>query len=203
MIQIITLRFPIFILIYCLLSVFVIGFHFYNLKNNKGKYSLFFKLIVTFYLLLLFNTTILGIVIADKEGLKTIKEFGMFSAGNSIQLIPFKTISEIILNINSLKVTFLQIFGNILLILPISMFLYFIKNFSRKRNILSCFLVSFSIEIIQLVMNYITHVPSHVCDIDDIILNMVGAIIGMILVDLIRKNRKLDIKIKEICFITK
>ena len=63
------------------------------------------------------------------------------------------------------------------------------KNISITRVIISTFLLSFVIEMFQLIMTvFLLHYRS--CDITDLITNVVGGIIGFILYKLV-KNSKL------------
>jgi glycopeptide antibiotics resistance protein len=75
---------------------------------------------------------------------------------------------------------YVQIFGNILLLFPLSIFVGFIlkKNESIWKIILIGILTSIGIEIIQLGINIATQFPNKVMDIDDLILNTCGIIIG-------------------------
>ncbi|PGL66761.1 VanZ family protein [Bacillus sp. AFS055030] len=94
------------------------------------------------------------------------------------QLSPFQTI------LKSIEYDlWIQVIGNILLLLPIPV-LYVVL----KRKILRFYkifsfgiLLSLSIEIIQLCINYVTGYPNKVMDIDDVILNVSGILFGWII----------------------
>ncbi|MGG0174878.1 VanZ family protein [Gottfriedia acidiceleris] len=76
----------------------------------------------------------------------------------------------------------IQVIGNIFLLLPIPV-LYVVlkrKNLRFHNIFLIGFLLSLSIEIIQLGINYVTGYPNKVMDIDDVILNVSGIFIGWI-----------------------
>ena len=96
---------------------------------------------------------------------------------NSFNLIPFKTIIEYIQKIfTSLLDTstiFLNLFGNIACLMPLALFIpmLFNKIDTTKKFLISILCVTLAIEIIQ----FITFSGS--CDIDDIILNILGAFI--------------------------
>lgn len=96
---------------------------------------------------------------------------------NSFNLIPFKTIIEYIQKIfTSLLDTstiFLNLFGNIACLMPLALFIpmLFKKIDTTKKFLISILCVTLAIEIIQ----FITFSGS--CDIDDIILNILGAFI--------------------------
>ena len=83
---------------------------------------------------------------------------------------------------------FQDIFGNILMFVPFSLVLYFVFNITNKTSILlRAFLFTVCIEITQ----YIVAVG--VADIDDILLNTLGAVIGVGLIGIAESLlRKLD-----------
>lgn len=91
---------------------------------------------------------------------------------NSFNIIPFKSILYIFQNL-TLKQVFLNIMGNIIAFMPFAFFLpyAFKKNRKLKPFLLSLTLISFSIESIQLLT------VSGSFDIDDIILNVTGALL--------------------------
>ncbi|WP_129688897.1 VanZ family protein [Gottfriedia acidiceleris] len=77
----------------------------------------------------------------------------------------------------------IQIIGNILLLFPIPV-LYVVlkrKNLPFHKIFLIGLLLSLSIEIIQLGINYVTGYPNKVMDIDDVILNVSGILLGWII----------------------
>jgi|GEM_PF-1156504 len=77
----------------------------------------------------------------------------------------------------------IQIIGNILLLLPIPI-LYVVqkrKNLRFHKSFLFGLLLSLSIEMIQLGINYVTGYPNKVMDIDDLILNISGILLGWII----------------------
>lgn len=72
----------------------------------------------------------------------------------------------------------------------------FADVFSRQRLkvwevALGVSFVSLLIEITQLVVNLITGFPSRVTDIDDLILNITGGILALVLTRVIMKNRNI------------
>ena len=96
---------------------------------------------------------------------------------NSVNLIPFKTIIEYIQKIfTSLLDTstiFLNLFGNVACLMPLALFIpmLFKKIDNTKKFLISILCVTLGIELIQ----FITFTGS--CDIDDVILNTLGAFI--------------------------
>jgi glycopeptide antibiotics resistance protein len=94
-------------------------------------------------------------------------------APNYIQLIPFKTIIQTISN------NPIQVFGNILLLLPLGFMLKKFTKLSFIRCVIICALCSLGIEVLQYIVDISLAFPNHIVDIDDIILNVVGGIVGI------------------------
>lgn len=127
------------------------------LKKNNKKFILYkelLSLIFVIYLLLLFE-------------LVTYKEIEY----RSINLIPFKEIFRYSLNSSGF---YKQVLGNILLFIPLGYFIsYYIKNVKTGTIIFSSILISIVIETVQ-------YFIGRCFDIDDIILNSVGGLIGFL-----------------------
>lgn len=94
------------------------------------------------------------------------------------QLIPFATIIKVAAFGN-----WIQIIGNVALLLPLPIFILLLsrKPIGIKKTFLISLAVSLSIEIIQFVINLLTKEPNKVADVDDLILNVTGALIGWVL----------------------
>lgn len=96
----------------------------------------------------------------------------------SSNIVPFKTISTYINAIfggsMNTDIPIKNLIGNFILLLPMGIYLPFITKKINKMNILSIFMIIllFIIEVVQLV----TRRGSF--DIDDFILNIIGALIG-------------------------
>lgn len=119
-------------------------------KEKNNKISL--MIIVVYYCILLFNMTF----------------FARFTNINSYNLIPFKTIYEIILN-NSLYSIIINIFGNLIVFMPIEYFLIKLFNINKfKINFIISFIIILMCEIIQYVFKL------GIFDVDDIILCVSG-----------------------------
>ena len=98
------------------------------------------------------------------------------AASRQVSLIPFKTIVSYLQSIFYSKnyVAIINIVGNIVLFVPIGfVFSIYIKN--RLLNFMILFMVPICIEILQFIM------ASGVTDIDDVILNIFGEMIGALL----------------------
>ncbi|WP_445505764.1 VanZ family protein [Niallia sp. 03091] len=117
-----------------------------------------------------------------------------------INLIPFHTIlkgltidnikdlynQSFTLNLSRQRVTpIIQIIGNILMIVPLSFFILSLRiSKSKTKTIFLIFIFSIGIELFQLINSYITsglqYAEGRGVDVDDIILNTIGAIIGVL-----------------------
>lgn len=158
--------------------IFVTAIHFYRKKKGKAKYSLFIKAILTFCFLLLSDTAILGFEVATGEMLQEIiKE----SRGYSFfQFIPFHSIKTVFIEPQLWEFAVIQNVGNILLLFPLAYSMRILKDMSAKKVFITCLIVDIGIEFIQMMTNIITRIPSHMADIDDIILNMTGVVLALL-----------------------
>lgn len=143
-------------------SVFVIlGSYIYNNyciekindKQKVKKLSTF--IIFIYYFILIFNMTI----------------FARFANVNSYNLIPFKSIYEIITQKNLYSII-INIFGNFLIFMPLEYFLIEIFNITKRKKAL---FISTIIIILFEIIQYIS--KKGVFDIDDIILCTSGMIL--------------------------
>ncbi|NRT72957.1 VanZ family protein [Clostridium beijerinckii] len=95
----------------------------------------------------------------------------------SINLIPFYSIKEYIFSssVSIKKFAFGNVVGNIAIFIPLGAYLLLFKNDKRIIiNLLFVFIVSLSVEIIQGIFGI------GASDIDDIILNCLGGLIGIL-----------------------
>lgn len=164
----------------CLNSINFIGVFLFSIIisyfiyiKSKKNYTFIFICLRTMYIIFFICITIFPITIVSKNELNEIhSKFGKYIS--YYQFIPFKTI----LGVGNYNF-FRQIICNIILFIPFPI----IKKVSNIKMsglkvIISGILCSFFIEMTQLFINIITRYPSHVCDIDDLILNTIGVIIG-------------------------
>ena len=156
---------------------------------KQHKWQIRYWLIPAFlcYALLLIKLTVFPIYIFDKDNLDIIME----NEGKYLvfyQMIPFVSIknylhgSEIV-----------QLAGNIVLLSPLAVFAEVFLQQRPKAWIvtLGVSAVSLLIEITQLVINLTTQYPRRVSDVDDLILNIAGVVIAIILTRIIGKNQKI------------
>ena len=124
--------------------------------------------------MLLISVTIFPIRIIPSE---------MRTGKNSIldfcQLIPFKDIIDIVKNSGIINI---QLIGNIILLMPMPVL---------KVLFFKSILFSFGIEIIQLIIDILLSYPSRIFDVDDIILNGIGILIGMIIFKILKEQQKI------------
>lgn len=168
------LSLPLFIFIFLLNLV---------IHKKKGKQYTFFRYILLFslglYFLLLVSVTLFPIFLPH--------ELSVFQRNLRINYIPFKSIISDIHTIGSrsfslsfeIKLLVMNIGGNILLLLPLGLLLPIL--WTNLRNLKKIFLIglitSLSIEILQLIEN-ILYLGFRSVDIDDVIFNVIGIILG-------------------------
>ncbi|WP_336773518.1 VanZ family protein [Paenibacillus sp. MMO-58] len=93
----------------------------------------------------------------------------------SMNLVPFHSITEYIAGstANLKRFAFANVMGNILIFIPLGVYLPLFKN-NYITNVLSIIMLSLFVEIIQGLLGIGT------ADIDDIILNSIGGCVGLI-----------------------
>lgn len=130
----------------------------------------------------------------DKELIKVFQQ----TQGNSslINIIPFKSFIDLIFNISIFE-SFKQILGNILLFIPLGFFLPLVFNKLNNLKQISIVIIlsSLSIEVIQLLMSIYLQFPYRYCDIDDLILNSIGGILGFFILYYTRSTLNTVLKI--------
>lgn len=159
------------ILIFCLLWIAIISF----LRWKKKKsliYLLFFTIFYVYiykvldYTLLQFQSLLL---------LKYVMPHLMLrgaSAGKSLNLFPLVT-----LTLDDVQTSLL----NILLFIPFGFGLPFITNLRVKRIVVIGALFSIVIELLQLITGLLGKLTFRIADINDVIFNTVGVVIGYLL----------------------
>ena len=149
-----------------------------NENNNKAmKINLWIFFIL--YLVLLITLTLFD-PMWGRNGIGlsnwTKESFNIY-VENSLNVIPFKTIggyiSDMFTSLKSTSTIFYNLLGNVICLVPFAFFipLLFKKIDNVKKFLLSILCITIGIELIQ----FITFSGS--CDIDDVILNTLGAFI--------------------------
>lgn len=163
------------------------------IKRNKEEKFLSFREVKNiafyFYILLVITVTFFPLVISVNR--RSEPCMNIVPVFNTI-----KDIYEVPIGMESYMVRFWikNILGNILLLLPLGIFIpmFFKRLRSFKSTVITCALVSLSIEVVQYISMYFGNFRS--CDIDDIILNTLGGMIGFIIYKVI--NKKVDLRIE-------
>ena len=156
-----------------------------SLFKNILFYSFIFYLISAYFIVIL--------PLPSQELVKNLK-------GNYIQLIPFNFINDIkltvnykISNLNSLlnflnKPTVYTVLFNLLLTMPFGFYLRYYFNKNWFSTILYTFFLSLFFEFTQLSGLYFIYPrPYRIFDVDDLIINSSGGILGYILAPLLTK----------------
>ncbi|MFD1138019.1 VanZ family protein [Paenibacillus urinalis] len=147
---------------------------------------------IMLYLLLLYLMTAYFLVLLPLPAARHNEPL----SGIPYQLIPFNFIHDILkeTNVSAQDVStywkllteraFLQVVFNIVLNVPFGLFLRYYFRTRWVRGILLCFLLSLSFEITQLtgIFGFYDH-PYRVFDVDDLIMNTLGGMIGFLLAE--------------------
>lgn len=121
----------------------------------------------------------------------------MFEAGRTItrsyNLVPFRTIWEYISGNNQVSQSFVvsNILGNIVVFIPCGLYLQVIQ---RRRGFLKSLLILVALSVAIESIQYIFGLGAS--DIDDVLLNTCGGVIGVLLYALLRKIFKADERTK-------
>lgn len=119
-------------------------------------------------------------IIIDKEM--------VFQSGHTVQYIPFFPFLEQIQSVGWRQFLY-QAVGNILAFVPISFLLAILYPRLQKfrNNLLTMFSISLCVEFIQLCINLMTDIQNRAVDINDLILNSLGGVIGYLVYSLWRR----------------
>ena len=177
--MIITLNITQMAILYLFLAI---GIFLFCRKRNESTARFILFAAATGYLLLLLQCTLLPV----RTG--SLYPYISFTAEEirNIQPIPFTTISLFA----GTAYWRVQIFGNILLLAPVPVFLGLIRpDMNGKKLFFTGLLSSVSIEALQLLENMAARYPNRVVDIDDVFLNTAGVLLGVIGLLFFRKIR--------------
>ncbi len=150
--------------------------------NNNGINSKVIKTICAI-LLLLYVIYLLYLVFFSHH-------YGRGVVHRSCNFVPLKTIIAFLQMQSNYDIIFINLVGNIVAFIPMGFLLpiVFAKISSIRKTISVVFLATFFIEVTQYILGV------GMCDIDDVILNTLGGIIGFIIYDLHRIIKKYMIK---------
>lgn len=156
----------------------------YGLNKKISKEKLFIGSIIYFISIFIIMLTIFPITI-DKRIIQSDIELGYESINN---LIPFKTIyNEITSNgYSHIGLSIYQLCGNFIMLFPLGYLIpiMFNKKINFKLIILIIFSISLSIESTQFIIGKFITYNYRSFDIDDIILNTLGGILGYLILKL-------------------
>ncbi|WP_280771843.1 VanZ family protein [Salipaludibacillus daqingensis] len=149
---------------------------YFNLKSRKYVTTVCFLI----YIYLLLSVSFLGESIFFPTRL-----YGHY-VDISHNLIPFATIGNYLLNFQSYNFDtwFYNTFGNIVAFIPLGILLPLI--FDKIRRITQVIFISFMVSLIIEITQYVSHLG--VSDVDDIILNTMGGILGFMILCLIKRE---------------
>lgn len=146
-----------------------------SLSHKKIRIGLY--IMFSMYLLLMFWEVFIG-------------PYRSYSGVRRYNLYPFNTIIEYIFNSSkyNFQVVFINIIANIITFIPLGFFisLLFKKSFKLINSALFCSLIIISIEMGQFILNV------GVLDVDDLILNTVGCVLGIISYKVVRNFIKIE-----------
>lgn len=173
------LHLPFFLTLLALafLIYFFIDFILRKKRRTAIDYLIHYSFI--FYLLCLIKLVFFPIAIYNHPEL--------IDSSPYVQLIPFKSIIKAINYEN-----YIQVWGNIILLIPLSVY-WTILNKRAKffgYSLIFGFSITLTIELTQLLIDYLTHFSNKIFDIDDIISNNIGFMLGWFLTK--RLSKKLN-----------
>jgi glycopeptide antibiotics resistance protein len=165
----IDLLFPVQVLLVLLFSALLILF---QRKQKKSLIQYIILISFCYYLVKLVSVTFFPFDISFTEEARK----SLLGTQAHPNFVPFRSIIDSIDN----RTSWVQNGGNLLLLLPFGFYLPLLKRkvLSFKTVVLSGGLFSLTIEILQGCMNYLVGYNYRIVDIDDIILNTIGCLVG-------------------------
>jgi len=141
-----------------------------------SKIYFYFKQILLYLILLVYILLFTKLLL-----FKQVTPMELFSSDRTVTrtltFIPFKTISEYLFSAHfNLWIAMMEIIGNIVLFIPLGMYL---QMFKRNKKILNCVTLICTISLCVEITQYILGIGH--TDIDDIILNTIGGLLGVII----------------------
>ncbi len=146
---------------------------------------------VSFYAMFICYIFLMLLLFFRVDSLGDIKIFGP----RSVNLIPFYTIWEYLSGANkvSSSLALNNVLGNIIVFIPYGLYIQILRKDKRFNiSFLQVAITSFAIEIIQFTFNLGS------ADVDDLILNCIGGLIGIFMYKLLLKAVKEEDKAKMI-----
>lgn len=147
--------------------------------KNKKLIKILFYIYITFLILfvvLKFDGSFERIISLHNSIIENEKD-GL----RNINLIPFRTMSPYLKNITE-PYAFKNIAANIVIFIPLGFFISQIKSKNAFKTLIICLCVILTIECIQLIFKI------GFFDVDDIILNFIGSLLGVFISLFVRKR---------------
>lgn len=171
-----------------------IGWLLWKKRNFKTRYWVIAAFVC--YVLMVIELTLFPIHIYNAETLEAIRK-GSGKYFVFYQIVPFASIKNYFQ-----AATWIQLVGNMVLLAPLAVFL---EVFLRQRVkawkvVVMAASASFLIEILQLAENYITGYPERVADVDDLLLNIAGVALTILLTRFIGKKQNIRQKLRKILY---
>lgn len=152
-----------------------------KVKNHTKKYDLDIKALLLKYLLAY------SVMLVISFTLLPLFQYVTEDAIPAINIIPFRFLYDYFLGAKKIgfflgtKYFLINTVGNIALFIPFGFFI----SVLTKKNLFRVFIFSFSlsllIEILQFIQMYFHIVELRTTDIDDVILNTIGGVLGLVL----------------------
>lgn len=173
--------------------IFILIYEVRNIKKQRTHHNIlhwFIKIAFYIYIIFLIHVTFFPIPFQKSE-LDHLKS--NFGKGSNINMIPLKSITHIIKSDLATSVKFRQIAGNLVLLLPLAFYLPLAaKKFRAAKNVFLFLLCSAcTIEILQFLIGKIIGYNYRVVDLDDVILNVCGGMLGFLFWKLTIDNGKI------------
>ena len=153
-------------------------------KTEKTKQERFFSVVFILYLLFLIRMIVFKYPIAQLQQIVDTWQKDVVLEGlHTANFIPFKTIKMYIRYYNMPGIrSFSNLFGNVLIFVPVGVLLPIVHRASKHVGImlLNALLLVVGIEVFQLFSNF------GAFDVDDIILNCFGVLIGRFIYQIIK-----------------
>ena len=169
------------------MSLWILFWIIFNMSKKGKDFTIPLRIEIKYFLFYVYLIGVLSLTIIPLpfKRFRQPNEFG-------INIVPFANTYKGLVELEhapwlSIDSNFQNIIGNIILFLPLGMFLPWLSNkyrSIRKVVIFSCF-CSMSIELTQLISRHFEIYRT--VDIDDVILNTSGAMVGYLLFALINK----------------
>lgn len=154
----------------------------YNVNMKKRLIPVVFLLV---YCVILIKVLVFKDIPMVRIG-SLMLNFGGTNGDNPPNFVPFKTILPYLLGNKGWIIAGLNLLGNIALLVPLGLILPFIYvNMTWKRSLIIAFLAGLTIEVMQVVLQV------GIFDIDDVILNGLGVMIGYWTITILAKRARL------------